>query len=115
MIEKRRSKRLPVKIEFTISDLYKQANNGFHNLSLPIEIIDISKYGFGFISECILPIHYYINAQSEFEQTNLPLFTDVKIIHDSAIDKFHYRYGAEFINLSIQNELLLENYIHNIE
>lgn len=115
MVEKRRSQRLPVNIKLTVSDLYNQNNNGVHNLSSPIELIDISKHGFGFISECILPVNYYINAQLDFEDYILPIFTLVKIIYTLPISKSQYRYGAEFSNLSSENTKLIEEFLQQLK
>lgn len=111
MIEKRRSQRLPVNIKLTISDLYNQNRHGIHNLSSPIEVINISKHGIGFISECILPIGFYFNAKLDMDDSEHPFFTIVKIIHNSPISKSEYRYGAEFTNLTPEHELLIENFI----
>ncbi|RDU23918.1 PilZ domain-containing protein [Anaerosacchariphilus polymeriproducens] len=111
MIEKRRSQRLPVNIKLTISDLYNQNNQGIHNLSSPIEVINISKYGIGFISECILPIGFYFNAKLSIDKSEQPVFTIVKIIHNSPINKSEYRYGAEFTDLTPENALLIENFV----
>lgn len=115
MLEKRRSQRLPVNIKLTISDLYNQNNTGVHNLSSPIEVINISKHGFGFISECILPVDYYINAQLDFDESDFPFFTLVKIIYNFPIDKSYYRYGAEFSDLSSENALLIENFLQQLK
>ena len=56
MVEHRRGKRVKVKMNLEVSSLFKQDNVKVSNINAPIEVVDISKYGFVFITESILPI-----------------------------------------------------------
>ena len=100
MQEKRRSKRLSAHIKLSISDLFKQNNNGIHGLEAPIEVTDISRHGVAFMSECVLPLDYYFNASVTLNQDTPPLFTVVKIVRCEVLDKEHYLYGCEFTHLA---------------
>ena len=63
MIEMRKEKRWPAKLELEISSLFKQDNVKVENIHAPIEVFDVSKAGIGFKSKSILPVGYYFNAK----------------------------------------------------
>ena len=67
-VEQRRSKRIPTKMNLEVSSLFKQDNVKVNNINAPIEVIDISKDGIGFLSSSMLPIGFYFNARLEFEK-----------------------------------------------
>ena len=97
MDDRRKSTRLPVHIELCLCDLFKQDTTGIHDLDTPIEVIDISSHGIGFISECILPVGYFFNAKLDLYDSDTPaVFTVVKLIRSESYDMTHYRYGCEF-------------------
>lgn len=109
MEEKRRSKRFPVHIQLCISDLFKQDTTGIHDLDSPIEVIDISRDGIGFISKCILPVGYYFNAKLDlYDSTSPAVFTVVKIVRCESYDMYHYHYGCEFTHPAEDVYALLE-------
>lgn len=62
-VEQRRSKRIPTKMNLEVSSLFKQDNVKVNNINAPIEVIDISKDGIGFLSSSMLPIGFYFNCQ----------------------------------------------------
>ena len=98
MIEKRKHGRIPVTLHLNISDLYreKQLLLGIHDLDSPIQVKDISTSGIAFISECVLPVGYYFDANLKSENSAKDVFTVVKIIRSEALDHTHYLYGCEF-------------------
>ncbi len=98
MIEKRKNQRIPITLHLSISDLYKDdpVVSGIHDLDSPIQLVDISKDGIAFISECVLPTGYYFNASLESEDSIENVFTVVEIIHSRAIGHDHYQYGCRF-------------------
>lgn len=55
MIEMRREKRWPAKLNLEISNLFKQDHVKVENINAPIEVIDVSKAGIGFRSASVLP------------------------------------------------------------
>lgn len=111
MIEKRRSTRIPVQIHLSISDLFNQDLSGIHDLNSPIEVVDISRHGIGFVTECILPVDYYFNAQLELGvQDPTSIFTIVKIVRFEILDKDLYRYGCEFSNMPENIGNIIETY-----
>ncbi|MBO5373810.1 MAG: PilZ domain-containing protein [Lachnospiraceae bacterium] len=98
-MEKRTHPRIPVSMQLSISEFYKKDNplSGVRNLNSPIQVIDISRAGLAFISECVLPIGYYFNANLGPDEL-LPheVFTVIRIVHCRAVDAEHYLYGCEF-------------------
>ncbi len=116
MEEKRRSKRFPVHIELCICDLFKQDTTGIHDLDSPIEVIDISRHGIGFISQCILPVGYYFNAKLDLYDESTPsVFTVVKIVRCESHDRHHYRYGCEFAKPAEDIYAVLEMCSNSVE
>ena len=63
MIEMRREKRWPAKLELEISSLFKQDNVKVEEINAPIEVFDVSKAGIGFKTKSVLPMGYYFNAR----------------------------------------------------
>lgn len=114
MIEKRRSRRIPVDIALSISDLFNQDLSGIHELNAPIEIVDISRHGIGFTTECILPVGYYFNAQLNLEDAETSsIFTIVKIVRFEIIAKDLYRYGCEFSNMPDNLADIVDKFSHS--
>lgn len=111
MEDRRRSPRLPVDMQLSISDLYAQNKISIQNLDSPIEVIDISVLGIGFISECVLPINYFFNAHLELGTQGLSILSLVKIIRCEAIDRNHYRYGCQFSDLTDDIKSAIEQFI----
>lgn len=97
MNERRKYERLPVNIELRISDLFQESSDGLHGLDAPIEVIDISSHGIGFISECLLPLDFYFNASVKIGETP-EIFTVVHLLRCEAIDETHFKYGCAFTN-----------------
>ncbi|NLG04928.1 MAG: hypothetical protein GX567_14015 [Clostridia bacterium] len=111
--EKRQSRRLDIKIDLSISELYKEDTNMLMDLDMPIEVTNISAVGIAFISECILPIGYYFIANIELSKALPQIITDVRIIRSSVIDNNHYKYGCEYVSISPGVQKLLEEYEKN--
>ncbi|MBO5303199.1 MAG: PilZ domain-containing protein [Lachnospiraceae bacterium] len=98
-MEKRSCDRVPITVQLSISELYKKDKplSGVHDLNSPIQVVDISRAGFAFISECVLPVGYYFNANLGHESiTQNEVLTVVKLVHCRAVDAEHYLYGCEF-------------------
>ena len=60
MVEKRRYKRLPIKLLLEVSEVFKQDNDVITDLNAEVEVYDISKAGIGFTTSTVLPEGYYI-------------------------------------------------------
>lgn len=112
MTEKRRSARIPITMHLCISDLYKedQLLSGIHDLDSPIRILDISKTGFSFLSECVLPTGYYFNAHLDLSDCDRTTLTLIKIVRSKAIERDQYLYGCEFTDLPGNIMKMLEKY-----
>lgn len=99
-IEKRKYKRLPIKLSLEVSSLFRQNNELISGLDAQIEVFDISKAGIGFTTTSILPIDYYFNAAIEFESEENKLLTVVKILYSASNEDGTKRYGCEFVGLA---------------
>lgn len=99
MEEKRREKRMPIKLSLEISDLYKQNYVHVININAPIEVSNISKSGLGFSSESKLPIGYYFNASINLGNRET-LHSVIKIIRSQPINDKLTMYGCEFIGMA---------------
>lgn len=110
MIEKRTDERLPIGIKLTVSNLYKEDSNTIMDLSMGVEVTDISSKGIGFISECVLPVGYYFIANIELAEDLPQIITDVRIIRSAAVDREHYHYGCEFVAISPSVKNMLDEF-----
>ncbi|NLO10508.1 MAG: PilZ domain-containing protein [Clostridiales bacterium] len=99
MEEKRRAKRMPIKLSLEISDLYKQDHVHVININAPIEVINISKSGIGFNSESILPVGYYFNASINLGEKET-LHSVIKIIRSQPLEDRLTMYGCEFVGMA---------------
>lgn len=100
MIERRRTKRMPFSMTLEISNLYKQDNVRVENLNAPIEIVNISKGGIGFISESVLPLGYYFNANINLLNNEELLRCVIKIIRSQPLENGKTMYGCEFVGMA---------------
>lgn len=110
MIEKRREKRLKAELNLRISSLFKQDNVLVGNIDAPIQVIDISKGGIGFISESTLPLGFYFNADIHLGDDNASLYCVVKIIRKEELDDGQIMYGCEMVGLAPVLSYIFDNY-----
>ncbi|MDD6401031.1 MAG: PilZ domain-containing protein [Lachnospiraceae bacterium] len=114
MEEKRRYKRLPIKLKLEVSSLFRQDGHTLDTFDTEIEVFDISKAGIGFMSETEMPIGYYFNATIEFENTDEIILAVVKILYKAPIGEYGYRYGCEFIGLPSMYYHLFDEYANTL-
>ena len=110
MEEKRRAKRMQVELSLKISSLFMQDNILVENIDAPINVIDISKGGIGFITESILPLNYYFNATINLGDEDASLYCVVKIIRTRELADGMHLYGCEMIGLAPVLSFIFDNY-----
>lgn len=108
MIEMRREKRWPAKLELEISSLFKQDNVKVENINAPIEVFDVSKAGIGFYSKSVLPVGYYFNARLVLCEKDT-LNCVVRIIRQQEKDG-GYIYGCEIVGTASIMDYVFNNY-----
>lgn len=113
MEERRRAKRMPVTLTLDIINLYKQDNILVTNLHAPIEVVNISKTGIGFISESILPLGYYFNANINLINQDT-LRCVVKIIRSQPMEENKTLYGCEFVGMATILSYIFDEYDEKI-
>ncbi len=113
MKEKRRAKRLPIKLSLEISDLYKQDYVHVININAPIKVLDISKAGIGFSSESKLPIGYYFNASINLGEKET-LHSVIKIIRSQPLEDNLTMYGCEFIGMAEVLSFIFDAYEYKL-
>ena len=98
MEERRKHKRLPLKLELTISSLFKQDYELIPGINESIKVENISKSGIGFLCDHELPLNYYFDAKIQLTP-NKYFYAVLKIIR---IDKLAggYFVGCEFVGLA---------------
>ena len=114
-IEKRRNKRVPISMALEISTLFKQDNVKVGNVGAPIEIVNISKSGIGFVTESVLPVGYYFNSRIQLGEGDSKFYCVVRIVRREIIDVDKYMYGCEFIGLAPVFEHIFDEYEASIE
>ena len=114
MEEKRRAKRMQVELSLKISSLFMQDNIKVENIDAPINVIDVSKCGLGFITESILPLNYYFNATINLGDEDATLYCVVKIIRTRKLEDGMHLYGCELIGLAPVLSYIFDNYEKSI-
>jgi hypothetical protein len=109
MIERRKAKRMPVTLSLEILNLYKQDNVQVSNIHAPIEVVNISKTGLGFISESVLPIGYYFNANINLGNDDI-LHSVIQIIRSQPMEDKKTLYGCEFVGMASILSYIFDEY-----
>lgn len=109
MQERRKAKRMPVTLSLEILNLYKQDNVLVSNLHAPIEVINISKTGIGFLTESILPIGYYFNANINLGNEDT-LHCVVQIVRTQPDEGNMIFYGCEFVGMATVLSYIFDEY-----
>ena len=115
MLEKRRSKRMKAELNLRISSLFKQDNVLVRDINAPIKVVDISKGGIGFISQSILPLGFYFNADIQLGDDDASLYCVVKIIRREDREDGSNLYGCEMIGLAPVLSYIFENYEKSLQ
>ena len=108
MIEMRREKSWPAKLHLEISGLFKQDHVKVENINAPIEVIDISKAGIGFVSASVLPVGYYFNARMVLAEEDA-LNCVVRIIRQQKVEE-GYIYGCEIVGTASIMDYVINDY-----
>ncbi len=99
MEEQRKSKRMKVQLSLDVGSVFKQDNIKVSNLNAPIEVVNVSRSGIGFVSESVLPVGYYFNARFELKPGEA--FNGVvRIIRRVVLPDGRSQYGCEFVGLA---------------
>jgi len=115
MEEKRRSKRLPIQLELVVSKLFKQEAAETVEINKPIQVVDVSRLGIGFVTENDFPLNYYFNAKLELGSPDNSLYCVVQIIRKHAKEDGGYSYGCEFVGLAPILCTLIDEYEKTLE
>ncbi len=106
-MERRKFKRYPLKLNLSVTKLYKQDNELLDNIDGHFDVIDVSQTGIGFLCDKELPMDYYFNADIILNNEE-HFYSVVKIIRVEREDNV-YHYGCEFIGLA---DILSSNVEH---
>lgn len=113
MQERRRHKRLPIKLELAINELFKQDNEIIAQVNEEIYVTNVSKTGIGFDCRSDLPVDYYFDARIDFDEKNY-FYCVVKIVRKVEQDDT-FIYGCEFVGLAEFLSKKVDEYQDNIE
>lgn len=98
MEEKRRHKRLPIRLELAINELFRQDNEVITELDEEVYVVNVSKTGIGFECKSDLPVGYYFDARIDFDEKNY-FYCVVKIVR-IVPQEDTFIYGCEFVGLA---------------
>lgn len=98
MEERRKNDRLPLKLELTISSLFKQDYELIPNINESIVVMNISKSGIGFICGHELPLNYYFDAKIKLTPDKY-FYAVLKIVRMEK-EEAGYFVGCEFVGLA---------------
>lgn len=98
MDDRRKYRRLPIKLELAINELFRQDNEIITHVDQEIFVVNVSKTGIGFECASDLPLGYYFDARIDFDEKNY-FYCVVKIVRiENHEDTFIY--GCEFVGLA---------------
>jgi hypothetical protein len=109
MSEKRKYKRLPIKLALEVSNMFSQ-DGSIDIGNAEFNVFNISKAGLGFTSTTEIPLGYYFNATIEFEGTEDCMKYVVKVIRSEELEGNEHLYGCEFVGLASIYDSLFEKY-----
>ena len=115
MQEKRRSKRMPIRLELAVSRLFQQEKIEDLDKTTPILVIDVSKIGIGFITMSDLPLNYYFNAKLELGSPENSLYCVVQIIRKQEREDGTISYGCEFVGMAPVLNYIFDQYEEMLE
>ena len=98
MLERRKHKRLPIKIDLAINELFRQDNEIIENAKIEAYVVNISRNGIGFESKSAIPISYYFDARIDLTDKEF-FYCVVKIVRIEDHEEY-YIYGCEFVGLA---------------
>ncbi len=113
MIDMRREKRWPAKLELEISSLFKQDNVKVENINAPIEVFDVSKAGIGFKTKSVLPMGYYFNARLVLGEDGINCV--VRIIRQQEAPDGEFIYGCEMVGIASVMDYVFNNYASGLD
>lgn len=114
MSEKRKYKRLPIKLTLEVSNLFSQ-DGSIDVGNAEFNVFNISKSGIGFTSTSVIPLNYYFNATITFQGVDDCLKYVVKIVRVEKHGDNEFLYGCEFVGLASIYDSLFERYETNLE
>lgn len=97
-MDKRKNKRLPLKLELTITSLFKQDYEIIPDINASIEVKNISKSGVGFTCRHELPAGYYFDAKIQLTEEKA-FFAVLKILRTEKLEDGFF-IGCEFVGLA---------------
>jgi len=98
MENRRKHKRLPIKIKLAINELFKQDNEIIDHINYQAYVTNISKTGIGFECQSAIPISYYFDARIDFSEKEF-FYCVLKIVRIEEHEGY-YIYGCEFVGLA---------------
>jgi c-di-GMP-binding flagellar brake protein YcgR len=98
MKERRKYKRLPIKLELKISSLFNQENTLIPDTSESINVVNISKAGIGFTCAHELPLNYYFDTKIQLTEDKY-FCAVLKIIRMEKHEEGYFL-GCEFVGLA---------------
>lgn len=98
-MEKRKHKRVPIRLDLEISSLFRQNNEQIINVDAPIDVCNISRGGIGFVSKSELPVGFYFNARIQVDDRDddSAFYCVVEIIRRQPAEDGRIEYGCQFI------------------
>ena len=100
-------------LELEISSLFKQDNVKVEGINAPIEVVDVSTAGIGFISKSVLPVGYYFNARLVFGEKDA-LNCVVRILRQRKLDE-GYNYGCEIVGTASIMDYVINDYAASLQ
>lgn len=110
MEDRRKDKRMPFTVSLEINNLYKQDNVLVTDIQAPIEVINISKSGLGFVTTSVLPLGYYFDANINLNNNDSTLHCVIQILRSQSTSDGKTLYGCSFVGMADILSFIFEEY-----
>ncbi|MEA4845854.1 MAG: PilZ domain-containing protein [Clostridiaceae bacterium] len=108
MKERRKGERFDIRLELTITSLFKQDYEIIPDMNEGIEVRNISKSGIGFFCIHELPMNYYFDAKIQLTPDKY-FYAVLKIIRREKLEGGYF-VGCEFVGLADVLSMKVDQY-----
>jgi hypothetical protein len=99
MEDRRKNKRFDIRLNLAVTGLFNQDKDFIEVFKPDLEVVNLSKSGLGFLTEAVLPLGYYFNANVVLDKEK-HFFTVLKIVRTVDQGGGVVLYGCEFVGLA---------------
>lgn len=109
MNERRRSKRMELKVEVKLYEVKSEPGQIARELPIPVEVINISKDGIAFLSTEEIPLNRFFKASISL-WTKERLDSVIEVLRIEPAEDSKTMYGCRFVGIDPSDQLKIQIY-----